>query len=70
LRIFGFWLIGQAMAALDCNPNFRGYGAGWSKIFFSYDNLGDQRMSKNIISNAAVVSYDYKAQCVLLVLKQ
>ena len=53
------------MAALDCKPNFRGYGAGWSKKFLSDDNLGDHMMSKKIISKAAVVSNDFKAQCVL-----
>ena len=52
------------MAALDCKPNFRGYGAGWSKKFLSGHNLGDHKMSKKIISNAAVVSNDFKAQCV------
>ena len=51
------------MAALDCKPNFRGYGAGWSKKFLSGHNLGDHMMSKKIISNAAVVSNDFKAQC-------
>ena len=52
------------MAALDCKPNFRGYGAGWSKKFLSGHNLGDHMMSKKIISKAAVVSNDFKAQCV------
>ena len=51
------------MAALDYKPNFRGYGAGWSKKFLSDDHLGDHMMSKKIISNAAVVSNDFKAQC-------